>query len=447
MNRLSSWIVPSLMGLALAGFSKVPSAQAAEPPSDADLLAGASARIKEHRMADVAIVVVDAAGKPVPAARVELEQTRHAFLFGCNVFLLGRVGSDQDEAAYRERFAGLFDYATLPFYWPAYEPRRGLTGQARIEQMVRWCRANGITTKGHPLAWNYADPSWLPEGPAEIRSLQMKRIDDIVKHFQGQIDVWDVVNEATHFERDEFKKRAPKLTRMWQETGRVEFVRECFRHARAANPKATLLINDYRTDAAYAGLLRELSADRDGRPFDVIGIQSHMHGGTWPNRKIWEVCERFAPFGVPLHFTETTILSGEQGWERAKDGKPWPSTAEGEKRQADEVERFCTMLFSHPAVAGITWWDLSDRGAWQGAPAGLVRADMTAKPAYDRLHQLIRERWWTHATVETGSAGRAECRAFLGEYKLTITTAAGAKTTTTCTVKKGADQHVTVKLP
>jgi hypothetical protein len=269
----------------LVGPAAFTSPVAAAPPSDDDLLAGAAARIERHRKADVVVTVRDAAGRPVPSARVEVEQTRHAFLFGCN----------------------------------------------------------------------YADPRWLPDDTAEARALQMARTDDCVRRFAGVIDFWDVVNEATYFERDELKKRAPRLTAMWQETGRVEFVRECFRHARAAGPKATLLINDYRTDDAYAAL-RELREGPGGRPFDVIGVQSHMHGGTWGNARVWGVCERFARFGVPLHFTETTILSGEPGRERASGGRPWPSTADGEKRQAEEVERFYTMLFSHPAVAGITWW-------------------------------------------------------------------------------------------
>jgi endo-1,4-beta-xylanase len=429
----------------MVGPAAFTSSVAAAPPED--LLAGAAARIERHRKADVVVTVRDAAGRPVPAARVEIEQTRHAFLFGCNAFLFGRAGGDRDEAAYREQFAGLFNYATLPFYWPSYEPRRGQTDHARIERMARWCRANGITPKGHPLAWNYAEPRWLPEGPAEVRALQMARIDDCVRRFAGVIDVWDVVNEATHFERDECKKRAPRMTAMWQETGRVEFVRECFRHARAAGPKATLLINDYRTDDAYAALLRELGEGPGGRPFDVIGVQSHMHGGTWSNARVWEVCERFARFGVPLHFTEATILSGELGRGRGQRGLPWASTADGEKRQADDVERLYTLLFSHPAVAGVTWWDFSDRGAWQGAPAGLLRADMSPKPAYGRLRELVRKRWWTHATVRTGAEGRAECRVFLGEHRVTVTTAAGARAVGTLSVTRGGDNRLALRLP
>jgi GH35 family endo-1,4-beta-xylanase len=436
-----------LVGLAVAAPAGVPAARAAAPRGDAELLAGAAARIEEHRKADAVVVVLDAEGRPVPGARVEVEQTRHAFLFGCNLFLYGRAGDERDEAAYRERFAGLFNYATLPCYWPSYEPRRGRTDQGRLERMARWCRANGITPKGHPLAWNHTDPPWLPDDSAEVRALQLARIDDCVQHFRGLIDVWDVVNEATHFERDEFRRRAPKLTRMWQEAGRVAFARDCFRHARAANPGATLLLNDYRTDAAYAALLRELAEDPGGRPFDVIGIQSHQHGGAWSAGQVQDVCDRFGQFGVPLHFTETTLLSGEPAWERGGPGRPWPSTAAGEQRQADEVERFYTLLFAHPAVAGITWWDLSDRGAWQGVPAGLLRADMSPKPAYERLHRLFRERWWTRATAETGPSGEARCRAFLGEHRVTVTTAAGARAVATLSVQKGTANRLTVTLP
>jgi hypothetical protein len=160
--------------------------------------------------------------------------------------------------------------------------------------------------------------------------------------------------------------------------------------------------------------------DRDKPLYDVIGIQSHMHAGTWTNRKIWEVCERFARFGVPLHFTETTVLSGERTWQKRR-GQPWPSTPEGEEYQAREVVRFYTMLFSHPAVEAITWWDFSDYRAWKGAPAGFIRADMTPKPAYDELTRLIKGEWWTQEELKTDSEGTVRFRGFLGHYQVTVT--------------------------
>jgi len=393
-----------------------PSIFAAEV-SDENLLAGAAARIEKHRQADVVVTVVDAAGKPVPGAKVTVEQTRHAFLFGCNLYRWGKLPDEKLEAAYRRQFAELLNYATLGFYWASYERNQGEPNHEYTRQAAQWCREHGITTKGHPLAWNYADPGWLPDDPQQIRRLQMARIEDCVSRFAGLIDRWDVVNEVTHFDRPSFLQRAPKHTGMWQKVGQMEFTRECFAHARKAGPKATLLINDYRTDPPYERVIEQLVDENGRRMYDVIGIQSHMHGGTWTNRKIWDVCQRFSRFGVPLHFTETTILSGQRGWQRPR---PWVSTPQGEAYQAREAVRFYTMLFSHPAVEAITWWDFSDNGAWQGAPAGFLRKDMTPKPVYDELKKLIKGKWWTTASLRTGDDGSVRLRGFFGDYQVTV---------------------------
>ncbi|MFO8014319.1 MAG: endo-1,4-beta-xylanase [Phycisphaerae bacterium] len=401
-------LVPTLLATGRAG---------AGAPSDEDLLASAPDRIETRRKADAEVRVVDAAGKPVAGAEVRVRQTRHAFLFGSNIYKWGRL-PEQREDPYRRRFDSLLNFATIAFYWSAYERERGKPRHEYAEQVARWCAGKHIARKGHPLAWNHADPRWLPDDPETIRRLQMDRIEDCVSRFRGLIDTWDVVNEATHFDRKEFaERRAPKHTRMWKEVGRVEFARQCFRHARKANPDATLLINDYRTDPAYEKVIEGLVDDQGGRLYDVIGIQSHQHGGVWPTRKIWTVCERFARFGVPLHFTETTVLSGKQGWKLPRN--EWKTDPEREAWQAREVVRFYTMLFSHPAVEAITWWDFSDYHAWQGAPAGLVRNDMSPKPAYEALMKRIKGEWWTETTVRTGAGGTAKVRGFLGRYAVT----------------------------
>ena len=146
--------------------------------------------------------------------------------------------------------------------------------------------------------------------------------------------------------------------------------------------------------------------------YDVIGIQSHMHGGYWGAARVWDVCERFAKFGKPLHFTETTIVSGP------KKDSGWTTTPEGEQDQAKQVTEFYTVLFSHPAVEAITWWDFTDQGAWQQAPAGLVRDDMTPKPAYEQLRSLIKGKWWTKMETATGSRGTWTFRVSSGRYEV-----------------------------
>ncbi|NQU24557.1 MAG: endo-1,4-beta-xylanase [Candidatus Nealsonbacteria bacterium] len=412
-------------------------------PSDEELFAGADARIEKHRKADAVVVVIDRDGKPVPGAKVAVEQTRHAFLFGSNIFQWGELPNDQLQTAYRKHFAELLNFATLPFYWTSYEGEKGKPRHEPTEQVARWCKEHNIITKGHPLAWNMGDPRWLPDNLEEIRRLQMARIDDCVTRLHGLIDRWDVVNEATHFDRPDFaERRAPKHTAMWKKVGQIEFTRECFVHARKAGPQATLLINDYRTDPAYERVIEKLVDAEGKRMYDVIGIQSHMHGSTWNNRKIWDVCQRFARFGVPLHFTETTILSGERGWQRKP---PWPSTPEGEAWQAKEAVRIYTMLFSHPSVEALTWWDFCDHYAWQKAPAGFLRKDMTPKPMYEELKKLIKGKWWTKTSVQTDRNGEAKFRGVLGDYELGVT-ADGKKVTGKFTLVKKTPNRWVVKV-
>jgi len=412
--RIACCFVIALHILAASAFSK-------DNP-----LTGAAERIEKHRMADATVLVVDSSGKPIPGAMVTVEQTRHAFLFGCNIYKWGKAPDEKTEAAYRRQYEGLLNYATLGFYWASYERKEGRPEHEYAGNVADWCKQKNIATKGHPLAWNHSDPRWLPDDSGTVRRLQMERIDDCVKRFRGKIDRWDVVNEATHFDRPDMLRRAPKQTAMWRETGNVKFIKECFKHARAANPEATLLINDYRNDVKYERLIEKL-VDAQGKPiYDVIGMQSHMHAGVWPDKMIWDVCERFGRFGVPLHFTETTILSGKSGWNLPRKG--WDTQPEGEARQAREVVRFYAMLFAHPAVEAITWWDFSDHQAWKGAPAGFLRKDMSPKPAYEALCRHVKGDWWTRTTARTGAGGSATVRAFLGDYRVTAT--AGGKTAT-----------------
>jgi endo-1,4-beta-xylanase len=294
-----------------------------------------------------------------------------------------------------------------------YERQKGQPQDDRTEEIIRWCNARAITMKGHPLAWNWSEPPWLTGTPEEAMQLQLKRIGRCVRRFKGNIDIWDVVNEATHYDRDQAKARAPRLTQAIAQMGVGNYVRQAFQTARQAHPQAALVINDYRTDAAFADKVISQLADERGKPlYDVIGIQSHMHGGYWGAARTWEVCERFAKFGKPLHFTEATVVSGR------KQDSDWASTPEGEQLQARSVTEFYTVLFSHPAVEAITWWDFTDQGAWQAAPAGLLRDDMTPKPAYKQLHDLIKNKWWTQARAQTIADGVVAFQGFFGRYNV-----------------------------
>ncbi len=56
----------------------------------------------------------------------------------------------------------------------------------------------------------------------------------------------------------------------------------------------------------------------------------------------------------------------------------------------------------------------------KGAPAGLLRDDMTPKPAYQQLHNLIRNNWWTRTQVQTAANGFVAFEGFLGRYSAEV---------------------------
>jgi endo-1,4-beta-xylanase len=383
-------------------------------------------RIENCRKGDALLKLFSPDGKPLMAnMTVSIEQTRHAFLFGSNVNWLVWHSRFQRgyRKAYSKYFTELFNFATFPFYWYTFSPGKGEALLAIHKRIARWCKVNAITPKGHPLAWNWQDPKWLKGTPEEVMEEQFAYIDHSVRQFKNSIQMWDVVNEATQWDRPKTWENAPLLTKAIGNMGVKDYICQAFRVARKANPDATLIINDYKNDGEYARYVIAKLVDDKGLPlYDVIGLQFHQHQGALPISTIWYVCDRFARFGKPLHLTEVTFVSGRERW--VWDWNPsfiWESTPKGEKRQAEDVVRFYTAMFSHPAVEAITWWDFTDLRSWQGAPGGLLREDMSPKPAYYELKRLIKEKWWTRTKAITTVGGEAHFRGFFGQYKVSVT--------------------------
>ncbi len=196
-----------------------------------------------------------------------------------------------------------------------------------------------------------------------------------------------------------------------------------FETARAENPSAVFLLNDFETSESYDILIE--GCLEAGIQIDVIGIQSHMHQGWWGLEKTEEILERFSRFKLPLHFTETSLVSGRLMPPEIVDLNDyqvaeWPSTPEGEDRQAREAVAHYKTLFAHPLVQSITWWDLVD-GNWLNAPSGLLRADGSSKPAYDEIMNLVKGEWWlSPTTFSTDADGCIEFSACAGDFELLV---------------------------
>ena len=379
----------------------------------------------KHRQAQARLRIMNADGTPASGCTVQADQVSHDFLFGCGAFDAVAMMKTQDPekkaflAQRMEKWKALFNYGTLPFYWGRYEPVEGQTAYAETMEAAKWLRSAGVQVKGHPLCWHTACAPWLMQySNEEIFRRQIERIHRDVSAFRGVIDMWDVINEVVIM--PVFDKYDNAITRICKDMGRIRLVKEVFAAAKETNPDAVLLINDFNTSVSYEILLEGLL--EAGVPISAIGIQSHQHQGYWGLEKLQDVLERFSRFHLPIHFTENTLISGDimpahivdlNDWQVNE----WPSTPEGEERQAREITEMYSVLFSHPLVEAITTWDFND-GCWLKAPSGFVHEDNSEKPSYHALKQLIHGEWETHETLTADAEGWVTFTGFKGAYRL-----------------------------
>ncbi len=370
-------------------------------------------RTEEARTGSFQLVLRGTDGKPLPGVEVAVEQVRHDFLFGANIYVFDAFQDSFQNQAYKRRFEEVFNYATLPFYWNGYEKERGRPQHGLNERIAGWCAARGIATKGHPLVWTHEAgvPDWLKALPdSEVSAAVLARLRDAVKTFRGRIGTWDVLNEPFH--TPPFKGFADREAQ----------VKAVFAAAREEDPGAKLVLNEYDLMSEGAGeflpfVERCLAA---GAAIDAVGIQAHEpRFARFDPDRMDAVLDRCARLGKEVHLTELAFTSGGQKVLRRGAGGSFKETDETwtEDLQAKVVEEFYRRAFAHPAVAAITWWDLADFRSWLPG-GGLLRKDLSEKPAYAVLRRLIREEWWTRKRLHTDAEGRIAFRGYFGDYRV-----------------------------
>jgi GH35 family endo-1,4-beta-xylanase len=385
--------------------------------------------IEKYRKGDATIEIVGQDGQAVQGASVEVRQQTHEFLFGCNAFVLGQLGTPEKNRKYEEAFVRLFNFATVPFYWEGIEPKEGELRYAEggrdmwrrppPDRYLPFAKQYGITLKGHPLLWHAYNPSWLPKDAESLKKLYQKRFAEIARRYAKDIKIWDGVNESLCS-----SKAYPLHT-----TDRA-YVAWAFREiAPLFGADSLLMINEVNFSNLSAGAanpyyrqVKQLLADGVG--VKGIGFQFHFFSPDTLNKelanpgyapqKLLDAYDSFGTFKLPLFITEITV--------------PTPHD-NGPAVQAELVGNFYRLWFSVPQMAGITWWNLGDGTAVKGenrALGGLVDENLAPKESYCTLDRLINREWKTRLSAKTDAQGVLRFRGFYGKYAVKVT--AGDKT-------------------
>jgi len=398
--------------------------------------------IEKYRKGDVKIFVVNKDGSPVKDAQITLNQLTHHFKFGANIFMLDELETEEKKRNYRDTFKSVFNMATLPFYWNSLEEERGKPRYAKdspryyrrppIDLCMEYCLENGIEPREHALAYEHMFPSWLKDASVpEIKEALEKRFAEISERYADKIPTIEVTNEMDW-------SHDSGATAFYNEPDYVEW---CFKTAEKYFPNNQLVINEYTedcwgdncraTDKYYA---YTEAAILKGARVDAIGFQYHMFydrkteldksSYLYNPKCLYDHMDLYSHLAHHLQITEITVPA-------------YSNEAEDEKIQAELIKYLYTLWFSHPSVEQIIYWNLIDGYAYVSDPTpekirrsqgdmtigenvyygGLLRYDMSPKPAFYEIDRLVNKEWRTNAEC---IGDTLSLRAFFGKYELTV---------------------------
>ncbi len=402
--------------------------------------------IEKYRKGNMTISVVDKNGKAVPNARIKVKQIKHEFRFGANLFMLDEFETEEKNKLYRKYFKDVFNMATLPFFWNAIEEIKGQQRYAKdsykfyrrppIDLCMEYCEQQGIEPREHSLAFDQTYPLWLKGASIETVKVELeRRYKEISERYASKMRTIEVTNEMYWGEG---------VTEFYTHPSFLEWA---YKTADKYFPNNELSINEGTAEswlyeckcvAPYYAYTEAIMLK--GARIDAMGMQFHMFYSREEelerSKKLYNPVHLYNQMNLysnlvdNLQITEITIPA-------------YSNNSIDEEIQAQIIEYLYTVWFSHPKMEQIIYWNLVDGYAYIHNPdkipekirksqgnmtigenvyyGGLLRFDMTPKPAYNVIYDLIHNKWNTKLDLKVNSQGYVDFRGFYGDYEIEVT--------------------------
>lgn len=279
-----------------------------------------------------------------------------------------------------------------------------------IDSVVASARANGSQKiRGHVLIWHKQVPDWLEKESSgwnsnQITSFATSYIMAVLSYCKGKapsIHEWDVVNEAIDGNPATWRKGT------WYDgvANKQDFIDECFRAARKADPDVRLIYNDYRAELhdgeTKNAFLMDMVAGMVARkvPIDGVGLQCHFTGPDADGKGGFTV-ERAESFAQTFRSLRELGLDGivtelDLRLKTDNDASEGKVTARQLDVQARQYELIAFTALSQPNCPALLTWGFTDAHSWipKHMPGYghslLLDHAYRKKPAYDGLLRAI----------------------------------------------------------
>jgi GH35 family endo-1,4-beta-xylanase/lysophospholipase L1-like esterase len=293
------------------------------------------------------------------------------------------------------------------------------------DRFVEFARANKLEVVGHCLVWAKDDRTdeWMrrENGKPVSRETLLRRIqthiDTVVGRYADVATMWDVVNEAIG-DGDEGLLRDSVYSR----TTGIDFIVTAFKAARAKDPDALLIYNDYNDHmpgkrTKLIELLTQLK--RKGAPVDAYGMQGHFELGEDSIPQLRQTFDELKKLNIKVVVSELDIdvVTRSRWW--ADNGKHRDELAkynpykdglpiEIQQKQIQQyVELFKLFGEYSDLIVRVSFWNLHDGQSWLNYfPWNRVNypllfdRDRRPKPVFDAVYNALRTPRSVHAAVE-----------------------------------------------
>lgn len=222
------------------------------------------------------------------------------------------------ERPYSEILASQFNYATIDgepnwrFEDSTLRPTKDSFDFTNLDKVFNFADEHDMPVRVQHLVWGDAKwlPDWLTKGNFshdELLNILQNHIMTVGARYKGKVREYSVVNEA--FSR---KLLTGGNHDWWGEKLNYEYIDKSFIWARAADPNAVLILNDFgnETEGDISNLMYNYVKDAKARgiPIDAIGMQMHISGTNVPPKdKVIANMRRFSALGVKVYVTEFDV--------------------------------------------------------------------------------------------------------------------------------------------
>jgi len=315
---------------------------------------------------------------------------------GCGVDLFATA------PAYQELQRNTFEFVAVPLPWKHIEPQERTVQFEPVDNWIAWAARSRRAVHAGPLL--SFEPAYLPqwlflwENDYEtLRDLIYEHIQRIVKRYEKQVRVWNVVSGLNAFNGFNLSfEQLMELTRM-----------SCFL-VKKLSPRSQVVIDlampwgEYysRNPRTIPPMMYADMAVQSGVRFDAFGFQMYMGvpvDGYFVRDllQISSLMDELVALGKPLHVSACQVPSDmtadpRDAWRGqlsiAKAGQwhlPW-----NQRLQAEWLQAFYRVALSKPYVDSVTWRDLADSESHYLPNGGLCHNTLEAKLAFVELRNF-----------------------------------------------------------